>query len=217
MSETPIKVLLVDDEQLIRNGLAILLDTYPDIQIVGQASNGQEAVDFCDANPVDVVLMDIRMPETDGIEGTKQIKSNHTEIKILILTTFQDAEYISQAMRLGASGYLLKDSSSDDIYEAIKIVFNHNIVLDGKIGKEVATLTTASNELNFDAKEHGLSEKEVDIIQLVASGLTNQEISNQLYLSLGTIKNNISTILRKLDLRDRTQLAIFAFEKGLMN
>lgn len=217
MSETPIKVLLVDDEQLIRNGLAILLDTYPDIQIVGQASNGQEAVDFCDANPVDVVLMDIRMPETDGIEGTKQIKSNHTEIKILILTTFQDAEYISQAMRLGASGYLLKDSSSDDIYEAIKIVFNHNIVLDGKIGKEVAALTTSSNELNFDAKEHDLSEKEVNIIQLVASGLTNQEISNQLYLSLGTIKNNISTILRKLDLRDRTQLAIFAFEKGLMN
>src|SRR5690625_5124305 len=149
--------------------------------------------------------MDIRMPETDGIEGTKQIKSNHTEIKILILTTFQDAEYISQAMRLGASGYLLKDSSSDDIYEAIKIVFNHNIVLDGKIGKEVAALTTSSNELNFDAKEHDLSEKEVNIIQLVASGLTNQEISNQLYLSLGTIKNNISTILRKLDLRDRTQ------------
>lgn len=217
MSETSIKVLLVDDEQLIRNGLAILLESYPDIKIVGQASNGQEAADFCHANSVDVVLMDIRMPVSNGIEGTKRIKSRHPEIKILILTTFQDAEYIAQAMRLGASGYLLKDSSSDDIYEAIKIVLQDNIVLDGKIGKEIVDLSTASNKQDFNSTHYNLSEKEVEIIRLIASGLSNQEISDQLFLSLGTIKNNVTTILRKLDLRDRTQLAIFAFEKGLMN
>lgn len=217
MSETLINVLLVDDEQLIRTGLAILLESYPDICIVGQASNGQEAADFCQSHSVDVVLMDIRMPVSNGIEGTKLIKSSQPEIKLLILTTFQDAEYISQAMRLGASGYLLKDSSSDDIYEAIKIVLNNNIVLDGKIGKEILSLSTSSNEIFFDANEFDLSEKEVEIIRLVSSGLSNQEISDQLFLTLGTIKNNVTSILRKLDLRDRTQLAIFAFEKGLMN
>lgn len=217
MTKPAIKVLLVDDEELIRSGLAILLDTHEDIEIVGQAADGQEAIDFCDEADVDVVLMDIRMPEVTGIEGTKRIKAAHPEIKVLILTTFQDAEYISQAMRLGASGYLLKDSSNEDIYEGIKIANSDNIVLDGKIGHEIADLSLGEVIEEFDADVYDLSEKEMTIIQLVASGLTNQEIADKLYLSLGTIKNNTSTILSKLALRDRTQLAIFAFEKGLMN
>jgi DNA-binding NarL/FixJ family response regulator len=216
MTQPLIKVLLVDDEELIRSGLAILLDTYEDIEIVGQAANGQEAAAFCDEKAVDVVLMDIRMPEVTGIEGTKLIKAAHPEINILILTTFQDAEYISQAMRLGASGYLLKDSSNEDIYEGIKIAYNDNIVLDGKIGSEIADLSLGKEMADFDAAGYGLSKREVNIIQLVASGLSNQEIADKLFLSLGTIKNNTSTILSKLELRDRTQLAIFAFEKGLM-
>lgn len=217
MSKDNIKVLLVDDEQLIRSGLAILLDSYPEIEISGQTSNGQEAADFCETNDVDVVLMDIRMPEVNGIEGTQLIKDANPKIKVLVLTTFQDAEYISQAMRFGASGYLLKDSSSEEIYEAIKIVMNDNIVLDGKIGSEIASLGTSSPETAFAAETYDLSEKEVNIIRLVASGLSNQQIADQLFLSLGTIKNNISAILSKLELRDRTQLAIFAFKKGLMN
>lgn len=217
MSNTPIKVLLVDDEQLIRNGLAILLASYPSLSIVGQASNGQEAAEFCDSHAVDVVLMDIRMPVSNGIEGTRLIKTNHPNISVLVLTTFQDTEYISQAMRLGASGYLLKDSSSDEIAESINLVFNGNMVLDGKIGKDMLNLTPTADQPPFDALSFDLSPKEVDMIRLVASGLSNQEIADQLYLSLGTIKNNITTILRKLDLRDRTQLAIFAFEKGLMS
>jgi len=217
MSQTAIKVLLVDDEQLIRSGLAILLNTYEDIEIVGQAANGGEAANFCKKEKVDVVLMDIRMPEVNGIEGTKQIKSDDPNIKVLILTTFQDAEYISQAMRLGASGYLLKDSSNEEIYEGIKIAMNNNIVLDGKIGNEIATLSMESEVVLFDPGEFDLSDKEVKIIQFVASGLSNQEIAEELFLSLGTIKNNMSIILKKLDLRDRTQLAIFAFEHHLMN
>lgn len=217
MSQTAIKVLLVDDEQLIRSGLAILLNTYEDIEIVGQAANGGEAANFCKKEKVDVVLMDIRMPEVNGIEGTKQIKADDPNIKVLILTTFQDAEYISQAMRLGASGYLLKDSSNEEIYEGIKIAMNNNIVLDGKIGNEIATLSMESEVVLFDPGEFDLSDKEVKIIQFVASGLSNQEIAEELFLSLGTIKNNMSIILKKLDLRDRTQLAIFAFEHHLMN
>ena len=217
MPQTAIKVLLVDDEQLIRSGLAILLNTYEDIEIVGQAANGGEAANFCKKENVDVVLMDIRMPEINGIEGTKQIKAENSNIKVLILTTFQDAEYISQAMRLGASGYLLKDSSNEEIYEGIKIAMNNNIVLDGKIGNEIATLSMESEVVLFDPGEFDLSDKEVKIIQFVASGLSNQEIAEKLFLSLGTIKNNMSIILKKLDLRDRTQLAIFAFEHHLMN
>ncbi len=216
MSERKIKVLLADDEQLIRSGLAILLNQYAEIAVVGQAANGEEAAAFCAENAVDLVLMDIRMPEVNGIEGTKRIKSSHPEIKVLVLTTFQDAEYISQAMRLGASGYLLKDSSSEEIYESIKIVMNDNLVFDGSLGSELVSLGDFSQTNTFEAAAYDLSEKEVTLIQCVASGLSNQEIADQLFLSHGTIKNNISAILSKLELRDRTQLAIFAFEKGLM-
>lgn len=217
MKTTPIKILLVDDEMLIRSGLAILLESFAELAIVGQAENGQEAVDFCEMNPVDVVLMDIRMPEMNGIEATQRIKENYPAIKILILTTFQDAEYIAQAMKLGASGYLLKDSSDEEIFEAIKIVNNNNVVLDGQLAQSFYALSDPKMPSAFDAEGFELNEKEVEIIRLVASGFSNQEISEQMYLSLGTIKNNISAILSKLELRDRTQLAIFAFEQNILN
>ncbi|HZK22906.1 MAG TPA: response regulator transcription factor [Atopostipes sp.] len=217
MTENAIKVLLVDDEQLIRSGLAILLEMYEEIEIVGQAANGQEAIDFCATEEVDVVLMDIRMPETNGIEGTKQIKEKHPHIHVLILTTFQDMEYIAQAMKVGASGYLLKDSNEETIYEGIKLAHKNNLVIDGKMTDFFTAISKNHTDAPFDPKNYELSSKEVEIIRLVASGYSNQEIADELFLSLGTIKNNTSLILNKLDLRDRTQLAIFAFEKGLMN
>lgn len=212
-----IKVLLVDDEQLIRGGLAILLGTFEDIDIVGQATNGNEAAIFCDENDVDVVLMDIRMPESNGIEGTTLIKEKHPKIRVLILTTFQDVEYISQTMQLGASGYLLKDSSHEEIHESIRLVYNNNVVLDGKISNAMIANNAAIQNKVFKGSEFDLNEKEETMIKLIASGMNNQEISEKMFLSLGTVKNNISMILTKLELRDRTQLAIFAFEKGLMN
>ena len=217
MTENAIKVLLVDDEQLIRSGLAILLEMYEEIEIVGQAANGQEAIDVCATEEVDVVLMDIRMPETNGIEGTKQIKEKHPHIHVLILTTFQDMEYIAQAMKVGASGYLLKDSNEETIYEGIKLAHKNNLVIDGKMTDFFTAISKNHTDAPFDPKNYELSSKEVEIIRLVASGYSNQEIADELCLSLGTIKNNTSLILNKLDLRDRTQLAIFAFEKGLMN
>lgn len=212
-----IKVLLVDDEQLIRGGLEILLSSYDDIQIVGQATNGKEAAEFCNHNEVDVVLMDIRMPESNGIEGTELIKSKHPAIKVLILTTFQDIEYISKTMQLGASGYLLKDSSHEEIHEGIRISYNDNVVLDGKISHAMLGAIDSNESIKFDPSKYDLSPRDIELIKLIASGLNNQEISESLFLSIGTVKNNISVILNKLHLRDRTQLAIFAFEKGLMN
>lgn len=216
MVKENIKVLLVDDEQLIRSGLKILLSSFEDITIVGEGSDGLQALEICKSEAVNVVLMDIRMPNMNGIEATLKIKELNPDIQILILTTFQDSEYISQAMQLGASGYLLKDSSYEEIYEAIKIANNKNVVLDGKVSKSLLEFSNKSHPFDFQADNYDLTDKEVSIIRLIASGLSNQEIAEDLFLSVGTIKNNISQILSKLELRDRTQLAIFAFERGMM-
>ncbi|UUX34738.1 response regulator transcription factor [Fundicoccus culcitae] len=217
MSKESIKVLLVDDEQLIRGGLKILLNEFERLEIVGEVKNGREALAFCDQHRVDIVLMDIRMPEVNGIEGTELIKKKHPNIKVLILTTFQDVEYISQSMQVGASGYLLKDSSPEEIYAGIQIALSDNVVLDGKISQAMLANTTAQANTAFSPAAFDLSDKEIEIIRYIASGLNNQEIAGNMFLSVGTIKNNISMILSKLELRDRTQLAIFAFQKGLMN
>lgn len=207
------KILLVDDETLIRSGLAILLQSFSELEIIGQASNGKEAYAFCQTQRPDCILMDIRMPEMNGIEATQRIHELDPSIKILILTTFQDCEYISQALQYGASGYLLKDSSHQEIAEAISTLMQGNIVFDGKISHHLVPQN--SHGQSFKPQNYQLKEKEVEIIRLVASGMNNQEIADQLYLSLGTVKNNVSSILDKLELRDRTQLAIFAFEKGI--
>ncbi|MCR8969642.1 response regulator transcription factor [Facklamia sp. 7083-14-GEN3] len=207
------KILLVDDERLIRSGLAILLENFEDIDIVGQAGNGQEAYAFVKDNEVDVVLMDIRMPEVNGIEGTRLILAEKPHVKVLILTTFQDTEYIDEAMHLGASGYLLKDSSPKSIYEGIKLAMSDKIVLDKVISQQF--MSSSSAKLN--PKDYDLNDKELEIICWIAKGLNNAEIAEKMFLSKGTIKNNVSYILNKLELRDRTQLAIFAFEKGLVD
>ncbi|MEG1311678.1 MAG: response regulator transcription factor [Romboutsia sp.] len=210
-----IKILIVDDEKLIRKGLKIILSSYNDLDIIGDVSNGYEALEFCRNTNVDLILMDIRMSLCDGVLGTRLIKEYDNSISVLILTTFNDDEYIKNAMNFGASGYLLKDSSDEVLYEGIRSSFSGNIVLDKNVASKVI-----SKEKNIDSYEilnkYNLSDKEVSIIKLVATGLTNKEISSDLFLSEGTIKNNISSILSKLSLRDRTQLAIFAFKNKIM-
>lgn len=209
-----IKILIVDDEKLIREGLKIMLSIYDDIEVVGIAENGYEALDFCKNNLVDVVLMDIRMEKCDGVMGTRLIKEQFEKIKVIILTTFKDKEYIQEAMKYGAFGYLLKDSSHDVIYEGIKTAFKGNIV----VHPEVAS-TILHNTINNDKKDidkYNLTEKEIEIIKGISDGLTNKEISEKMYLSEGTIKNNISSILSKLGLRDRTQIVIFAFKNKIV-
>ena len=160
--------------------------------------------------------MDIRMPKCDGILGTRIVKEEFKDTKVLILTTFNDTEYIHEALKYGASGYLLKDSSYDLIYEGIKASMKGNVVVHPEVANKII-LSGPQEEMNNDqaADEFGLSEKEVNIIKEVANGLSNKEIGEKLYLTEGTIKNNITTILSKLSLRDRTQLAIFAFKNKI--
>ena len=213
MSEK-IKVMLVDDEQLIRSGLKIMLETYPDIEVIHQAGNGREAFECCKKEVPDVVLMDIRMPVSTGIEGTKLIKEAYPEVKIVMVTTFQDTEYIVEAMQYGASGYLLKDSSYEAIYDGIKVALSGKVVMDATVSEKLVMQPKAAEntEKKADISSLGLTEREIELIRLVSQGLNNKEISESLFLSEGTVKNNISTILSKLALRDRTQLVIFAYD-----
>ena len=215
MSEK-IKVMLVDDEQLIRSGLKIMLETYPDIEVIHQAGNGREAFECCKIEVPDVVLMDIRMPVSTGIEGTKLIKEAYPEVKIVMVTTFQDTEYIVEAMQYGASGYLLKDSSYEAIYDGIKVALSGKVVMDATVSEKLVMQPKAPTTIEkTDISSLGLTEREIELIRLVSQGLNNKEISEALFLSEGTVKNNISTILSKLELRDRTQLVIFAYENKL--
>ena len=203
-----IKILIVDDEKLIRDGLNIILSTYEDIEVVGLCEDGYDALEFCRKNPVDIILMDIRMSKCDGVLGTRIIKEEFEDIKILILTTFSDIEYIQEALKYGASGYLLKDSSYDLIYEGIKAAIKGNIVVHPEIADKILSNIPRDRESTGEIKTHNLTDREITIIKEIAKGLTNKEIGEELYLSEGTIKNNISTILSKLHLRDRTQIAI---------
>ena len=212
MSEK-IKVMLVDDEQLIRSGLKIMLETYPDIEVIHQAGNGREAFECCKIEVPDVVLMDLRMPVSTGIEGTKLIKEAYPEVKIVMVTTFQDTEYIVEAMQYGASGYLLKDSSYEAIYDGIKVALSGKVVMDATVSEKLVMQPKAPTTIEkTDISSFGLTEREIELIRLVSQGLNNKEISEALFLSEGTVKNNISTILSKLALRDRTQLVIFAYD-----
>lgn len=213
-----IKVILVDDEKMVTSGMSMILNTFEDIEVIGTAYNGEEALLECRRNQPDVVLMDIRMPKCDGVLGTKLIKKEFEKVKILILTTFNDMEYIHEALKYGASGYILKDSDYDLIYEGIKGCFKGNVVIHPEVASKIL-----NENINYNKKSNledikvkfDLNDKEINIIREVANGLSNKEIAEKLFLSEGTIKNNISNILNKLSLRDRTQLTIFAFKNNV--
>ena len=211
----PIRLIIADDEMLIRTGLKIMLEASGNVEVLALAENGRAAFEACTIHRPDVVLMDIRMPESNGIEGTKLIKEAFPEVKVLIVTTFQDTEYIVEAVQNGASGYLLKDSSPDAILDGIKVALSGKVVMDTVISEALLTNTSVEKEESFDAEKWGLTTREVELIAQVAKGLSNKEIAQTLFLSEGTLKNNISTILSKLELRDRTQLVIFAYENKL--
>ena len=211
----PIKLIIADDEMLIRTGLKIMLEASGNVEVLALAESGRAAFESCKEYQPDVVLMDIRMPESNGIEGTKLIREAFPEVKVLIVTTFQDTEYIVEAVQNGASGYLLKDSSPEAILDGIKVAMSGKVVMDTVISEALLTNTTVEKPATFDAEKWGLTPREVELIQQVAQGLSNKEIAQTLFLSEGTVKNNISTILSKLELRDRTQLVIFAYENKL--
>lgn len=216
-----IKLLIADDQQLIRDSLKIVLDTNDTIEVIGAVSNGVEVIRAVRGNRPDVVLMDIRMPEMDGVQCTQIIKENYPEIKIIILTTFDDDEYIFSALKYGASGYLLKGISMEQLVEAIHKVYKGNAMINGDIATKVLDMFSkmAQNDISISVEkgaEKEITESEWKVVRLVAEGMSNKEIATKLYLTEGSVRNYLSSILRKLDLRDRTQLAIWAVQTGAL-
>ena len=201
------KVLIVDDDALIRDSLKIILGLEEDIQVTGTACNGQEAYEMCKSEIPDIVLMDIRMPVMDGVLGTKLIKSSFRDVKVLILTTFKDDEYIKEAVKNGAEGYILKNQSSDSIVESLRTVYKGNTVFHREVADTLSSMLREGNKKSPGA--FGITDREFEILKLIGDGLSNKEISAQIHLGEGTIRNYVTNLLEKLELRDRTQLAIF--------
>lgn len=214
-----INLLIVDDDKLIRDSLCMYAKYDKNLNVIGVCSNGDEAFSICMSEKIDVVLMDIRMPVCDGVLGTKKIKQAFPEIKILILTTFDDDEYIFEALKNGANGYLLKNTSPGKIMEDVKIVYEGNMLIHPDIASKMTRFLgkDSSSNCGNELSGHGLSDIEKDIVSHISEGHTNKEISEMVHLSEGTIKNYITDILSKLNLRDsnlrdRTQIAIFYYK-----
>ena len=202
-----IRVLLVDDDSLICESLKILLELQGDLVVTGTCKNGQEALEALEEQEVDVVLMDIRMPVMDGVQATKAMKERYTSIKIILLTTFKEEEYIKEAIGYGAEGYILKSQSSDSIIESIRAVFKGNTVYQKEV---MLSITDAMKKNPEPLKMSGdLTPREMEILKGIGEGKSNREISKELFLGEGTVRNYITKLLDKLELRDRTQLAIY--------
>lgn len=223
-----IDVLIVDDQAIIREGLSLMMSLYDDINICGECIDGQEAVEFVTQSKVDVVLIDIRMPNMNGVEATKIIKEKHEEIRVLVLTTFKEDEYVFQALKNGADGYMLKDSKSEDIVNAIRTVYKGQTLLQPEIASIVVKAFSSMYDENDTKKKESqqtkedvnkkiriegdygrLTERETEIAYLVAEGYSNKEIAQKLFISEGTVKNHLSKSLSKIGVRDRTQLTVY--------
>ena len=212
MAEKPVKVVVVEDQLLVRRGLVELLEPEVEVEVVGEAKDGIDALPAIAALRPDVVLVDARMPQMDGVELIRRLTAEHPRVAAIILTTFDDDEYVFGGLRAGAKGYLLKDTSPEDLVAAIKKASQGETILGGPIAARlVAELTRAPAVEGWSGGAgEGLTPREVEVAKLVGRGATNAEIADALFISEGTAKNNVSKILRKLDLRDRTQLALYA-------
>lgn len=221
MREAPVKVLVVDDQVLMRRGLLKLLETEEGVEVVGEAEDGLEALEKVLRLRPEVALVDARMPRMDGIALIGRLSEDHPEVASIVLTTFEDDEYIFGGLKAGARGYLLKDTPPEELVAAIRKVHRGETVLGGPVAARVVSELNRSrhdepaSEVVPPADEQELlSGREVEVASLVGSGATNVEIAHALYISEGTAKNHVSKILRKLNLRDRTQLALYATERG---
>lgn len=217
-----IKIIIADDQELIRQSLQIILGMEKDIEVLDAVENGREVIRSVRKNKPDVILMDIRMPEMDGVVCTQIIKENYPEIKIIILTTFDDDEYVFNALKYGASGYLLKGTSTKELADAIRKVHQGTAMINGDIASKVVKLFSRMAQTNLtiqvdEQQTESLKPTEKQIVALVGRGMSNKEIAGKLSLSEGTVRNSLSVILSKLALRDRTQLAIWAVQTGAVN
>lgn len=215
-----VKIMIADDQQLIRESLKIILDSDPDFEVVKVVGSGQEVLDALKTESIDIILMDVRMPNMSGVDCTRIVKKEYPNIKVIILTTFDDDEYIYDALKYGASGYLLKGCSLEELSTAIHNVlsggacFNPNVA--GKVAQFFSQMANSHAEVSFDGEEkkYDFSDTEQKIIAQIGHGYSNKEIAQKLGFSEGTIRNYLSVILDKLELRDRTQLAIWYLSRG---
>jgi DNA-binding NarL/FixJ family response regulator len=220
-----IRVLLVDDQMLIRQGIRMLLGTESGIEVAGEAGNGREALDLVASLHPDVVLMDIRMPEMDGVSATHEIHNRWPEIGVIILTTFDDEEYIFEGLKAGARGYLLKDISSEDMAAAVRVVAAGGALIQPSITRKVLSEFTrlaapqppaATQPAWETALAETLTDRELEVLRAISRGLSNREIAESLVITEGTVKNHVSNLIAKLEVRDRTQALIKAREIGLL-
>ncbi|MFG2552249.1 response regulator [Streptomyces sp. NPDC048581] len=219
MTSGSIRVVIADDQQMVRQGFSVLLNTKPDIDVIGQAVDGLDAVAQVAELAPDVVLMDIRMPELGGIEATRRITTATPHIKVLVLTTFDLDEYVYEALRAGASGFLLKDASADQLAEAVRVVAAGDALLAPGITRRlISEFSRLDKRPRAPLKDRvgDLTERETEVLALIAQGMSNAEIAERLVVAEQTVKTHVGRILVKLGLRDRTQAAVFAYESGLV-
>ncbi|MEW2297036.1 response regulator transcription factor [Streptomyces sp. NPDC006743] len=219
MSSGSIRVLIADDQQMVRQGFTVLLNTQPDIEVIGQAVDGADAVAKVTELAPDVVLMDIRMPEMSGIEATRRVTAETPGTRVLVLTTFDLDEYVYEALCAGASGFLLKDASADQLAEAVRVIAAGDALLAPGITRRLIAEFSRMNgrpRTPLKARVGDLTERETEVLTLIAQGLSNAEIAEHLVVAEQTVKTHVGRILVKLGLRDRTQAAVFAYESGLV-
>ena len=213
MTDEPVRVLVADDQALIREGIASLLAIEPGIVVVGTAADGRAAIELAAQTRPDVVLMDVRMPVLDGLRAAELLRERLPECRVLMLTTFDDEEYVVRALRAGTGGYLLKDLPARELAQAVRLA---RAGVDQHDTAAIRRLVTALDRAPVLDPRLELTEREHDVLRLIARGATNREIAAQLFVSEGTVKNHVSHILGRLGLRDRTQAAIYARDRGLL-
>ncbi len=215
-----IKVVIIDDQVILRESLKFIVEQDPEIKVIGLGGNGKESFDLCNSLNPDVVLMDIMMPVCDGVEGTKLIKSKFNQIRVIILTTFNDEENISKAIKNGADGYVLKDIKPDELILAVKSVAKgfsimHHTALD-TVAKQIEHNNDSTQHKEDPKVEINLTDRELSIVKLIVDGKSNREIASSIFITEGSVKNIITNILEKLNLKDRTQLAVFAVKNNIV-
>ena len=214
-----IRVLIADDQGMVRSGFTVLLNAQPDIEVIGEAVNGQEAIaQATDLHP-DVILMDVRMPVLDGLQATRRISALPDPPKILVLTTFDLDDYVYEALRAGASGFLLKDASANELADAVRLVAAGDAMLAPGVTRRLIAEFARMGAPRTPTRKHleGLTERESEVLGLVARGMSNAEIADHLVVAEQTVKTHVSRILMKLGLRDRTQAVVVAYETGLVH
>ncbi|MYV47843.1 response regulator transcription factor [Streptomyces sp. SID2888] len=213
-----VRVILADDQELIRTALRMVMADLEDVEVVGEASTGAEAVALTEELGPHVVVMDIRMPEMDGIEATRRITAGSTDARIVVLTTFDDDDYVYGALYAGASGFLVKDMALDDIIGAVRVVAGGDaLIAPGVTRRLIRDFTARPEPVRAHRELSGITDREREVLTLVASGLSNTEIAAELYISVATAKTYLTRLLTKLDARDRVQLVIMAYEAGLVS